>query len=125
MLPRSRHYLLRVARFLLVCVVFSHAALAGSGCLMANADLTKVLEAEEAPACGGMGSMSLNLCLAHCTADSQSLDVDVPAVLVPPAVLVLVVPLLPDVVPTTSSRDGDAVATGDPPIPIRFCSFLI
>jgi hypothetical protein len=122
---RSHHRLARIGRLLLVFLFFTQAALAASGCLMPGSGLAKVMAATEKSGCSGEGSMNLNLCLAHCNADSQSLDSgELPVLPPPPSLLVSFAPPVDHSERPTRAVVG-VVRTGDPPIPIRFCSFLI
>jgi hypothetical protein len=125
MILRSSHRLFRIARVLLVCLVFTQAALAASGCFMSSAGFANVAATAETADCDDTGSMNLNLCLAHCSADSQSLDANVLPVVAPPPALLLVVPLAIHSELPPRPRFTSVERTSDPPIPIRFCSFLI
>jgi hypothetical protein len=123
---RSRHRLARIACALLMFLFFAQAALAASGCLMPGSGLAKALAAAEKSGCSGEGSMNLNLCLAHCNSDSQSLDTGELPVSTLPSSVVLVVP--PVGCPERLTLAVAVVCverTSEPPIPIRFCSFLI
>lgn len=91
---------------------------------MSGADLAKAMAPAEKPACDDEGGMNRALCLAHCTADDQSLDTGSQLVLAPPCLPILVVS--PSQPPKHSLFPTVRVArTSDPPIPIRFCSLLI
>lgn len=92
---------------------------------MPSSELAKVLSQAKDTCCDESGVNS-NLCIAHCTADSQTYDqysFTVPAV--PPATgPFMVVPVVeqPTIVAAPQSVLPRAIA---PPIPILFCSFLI
>ena len=122
---RSYRSVVRIARALLLSLFFSQVALAASGCLMPSSELAQVLSHAKHTCCDESG-MNANLCIAHCTADSQTLDhysFTVPAV--PPATGAFkVVPVIErrTIVATPQSVLPRATA---PPIPILFCSFLI
>ena len=122
---RSYRFVVRIARALLLSLFFSQVALAASGCLMPSSDLAKALSQANQSCCDESG-MNVNLCIAHCTADSQTYDhysFTVPAV--PPATgPFTVVPVIdrPTIVAASQSVLPRATA---PPIPILFCSFLI
>jgi len=124
MIFHSRHRLPRIARLVLVFLFFAQAALAASGCLMPGSGLAKAMAPTEKSGCSEKGRMNLNLCLAHCDADSQSLDTCGLPVPAPPSSVVLLVPLFDYPEPLTLSVLR-VEHTGDPPIPIRFCSFQI
>lgn len=124
MIPRSHHRLRQIARFALVLLFFTQAALAVSGCLMPAAGLAKIMAVVETSGCSETGSMNLNLCHAHCTADQQSLDTGEPTALPPLHTVVLLVPTFKYVDHSTFTVSR-VEHTGDPPKPIRFCSFQI
>ena len=124
MISRSHLRLRQIARVVLVFLLFTQAALAMSGCMMPVSSLANVMAAVDASGCCETGSMNLNLCQAHCTADHQSLDTGEP----PPAPeaqqVVLVIPVL------EYARHSAAAFVrieyfGEPSISIRFCSFRI
>ena len=124
MIFRPRHRIRQIARFVLVFLFFTQAALAMSGCLMPAARLAKVMAEVEASGCSDSGSMNLNLCQAHFTAEHQSLDTGELPALSPPHVAALVV--LPfEYIEHPTFTVVRVQHTGDPPIPIRFCSFQI
>jgi hypothetical protein len=120
----SRHRLRQIARFVLVFLFFTQAALAMSGCVMPAAGLAKMMAEVETSGCDDAGGMNLNLCHAHCTADQQSLDTGEPAPLLPLLTVVLVVPSF-EYVEHPTFTVARVEHTGDPPKPIRFCSFQI
>lgn len=121
----SYRSLVRIARALLLFLFFSQVALAASGCLMPSSELAMALNQAKHTCCDESG-MNANLCIAHCTADSQTHEqysFTVPVI--PPAVgPYMVVPDIerPTIVATPQSVLPRATA---PPIPILFCSFLI
>ena len=121
---RSRHPIRQIARFVLVFLFFTQAALAASGCLMPAAGLAKVMAEVETSGCSEAGSMNLNLCHAHCTADQQSLDTGELPPLSPLHAAVVVVPPF-EYVEHPRFTVARVEHTGDPPKPIRFCSFQI
>jgi hypothetical protein len=107
-----------------VLLFFTQAALAMSGCLMPAAGLAKIMAAVETSDCSETGSMNLNLCHAHCTADQQSLDTGEPTPLPPQLAVILVVPSF-EYIEHPTFIVSRVEHTGDPPKPIRFCSFQI
>ena len=123
---RSRHPIRQIARFVLVFLFFTQAALAMSGCLMPATGLAKVIAEAETSGCCEAGSMNLNLCHAHCTAGHQSLDTGELPPLSPlhPAVLV-VPPVEYAAQPTFTFNVSRVEPMGDPLKLIRFCSFQI
>ena len=120
----SRHRLRHIACFVLVFLFFTQAALAVSGCLMPVAGLAEVMAEAETSGCNEAGGMNLNLCQAHCTADHQSLDTGELPPLSPLHAAVLVVPAF-ECAEHSTFTVVRVEHTGDPPIPIRFCSFQI
>ena len=122
---RSYRYVVRIARALLLSLFFSQVALAASGCLMPSSELTQVLSQAKHTCCDESGVNS-NLCIAHCTANSQTHDqYSFTVQAVPPATgRFMVVPAIdrPTIVATPQSVLPCAAT---PPIPILFCSFLI
>ena len=123
---RPKHRIRQIARFVLVFLFFTQAALAMSGCLMPAAGLAKVMAEVETSDCDESSTMNLNLCHAHCTADLQSLDTGELPPLSPPHAVVLVVPLIEYTAhPAFTFHIACVEHTGDPPKPIRFCSLQI
>jgi hypothetical protein len=119
-----RHRIRQIARLVLVFLFFTQAALAMSGCLMPAAGLAKVMAEVESSDCDDAGGMNLNLCHAHCTADQQSLDTGEPTPFLPLLAIVLIV-LSFEYVEHPTVTVARVEHTGDPPKPIRFCSFQI
>ena len=124
MIFRARRRIRRIAGTLLVFLFFTQADLAMSGCLMPAARLAKVMAEVEASGCNERGSMNLNLCHAHCTAEHQALDTGELPPLSPLHVVVLVVPSF-EYTEHPSLTVVRVQCTRAPPIPIRFCSFQI
>ena len=123
---RSRHNIRQIARVALVFLLFTQAALAMSGCLMPAAGLAKVMAEVETSDCNESSGMNLNLCHAHCTADAQSVDTGEQPPLSPLHAVVLVVPPIEYTAhPAFTFNLARVEHTGDPPRPIRFCSFQI
>jgi hypothetical protein len=120
---RSKRCDSRIARVLLLSMLFTQMALAGSGCLAPPSELANILKHAQRSSCG----MNANLCLVHCTAQCQTHDHDnftVP-VLLPATGAFIVVPRIeqPKIV-AAAPQCPLPVATA-PPIPILYCSFLI
>jgi hypothetical protein len=124
MLLQSRHGIRQIARFVLAFLFFTQAALAMSGCLMPADGLAKVVATAVTLGCEEGSGMNLNLCQAHCTAGHQSLDTGELPPLSPQHGLVLVVPSFEHAEHSTFTI-ARVEHTGDPPKPIRFCSFQI
>jgi hypothetical protein len=121
MILGSHCRLRRIARLALVLLFFAQAALATmSGCFMSDARMAKAIASADTPACAG--GMNLNLCLAHCNAERQSLDTGEPPVLAPASSVVLVVPVAEPPARRPIFPAARLQRSGDPPIPIRFCS---
>lgn len=111
---------------MLVLLFFTQAALAMSGCLTPVDGLAKIIATAATSDCDGGRSMNLNLCQAHCTADDQSLGTSELPPLSSLLTVVLVVPTIKYAAqPTFASNVPRVEHTGDPPKPIRFCSFQI
>ena len=126
MIFHSRRRIHQIARFVLVFLVFTQAALAMSGCLMPAEGLAKVIATAVNSGCDEGSGMNLILCQAHCTADHQSLDTGEPLPLLPLHTAVLIVPPIEYAAqPAFSFNVLRVEHTGDPPKPIRFCSFQI
>jgi hypothetical protein len=121
---RLCHRIRRIAHISLVFLFFTQAALAMSGCLMPAAGLAQVMAEVEAAGCSEAGGMNLNLCQAHCVAEHQSLDTGEVPQLSPLHVVVWVVPPF-EYTEHPTFTVVRVQRTGDPPIPIRFCSFQI
>ena len=119
----TRRLILTVARFALFAALFAQAAVAASACLSSLSAALPVIDTQMSDHCRAQQQISLNLCLYHCTDQSDHYSQQ-PAV---PAATVTVLSVVPAVVAHTGSRPHvpAAAATHDPPIPIRFCSFLI
>jgi hypothetical protein len=123
---RPKHRIRQIARFVLVFLFFTQAALAMSGCLMSAAGLAKVMAEVETSDCNESSGMNLNLCHAHCTADLQSVDTGELPPFSPLHTAVLVVPPIEYTAhPAFTFTVARVEHTGDPPKPIRFCSFQI
>jgi hypothetical protein len=106
-------------------MLFGQAALAYNACLAPPNQLAKTLTHTQQSDCDD-AAMNANLCVAHCTADSQTLDhpsCAVPVDLTAADVyLVVPVPERLRIAPPISALRPVAIA---PPIPILYCSFLI
>jgi hypothetical protein len=128
----SRAQSRRVGRIVLLLLISMQGAFAmnagfmfGSATHQLNATTTEV-----APSCHGKNQANPDpgrtLCRAHCLADAQNLaQAEVPS-LAPclGAAPILVLQALP-AGSRTPPRSWLDASTGDPPIPIRFCSFQI
>ncbi len=124
MIYRAHHCLRQIARFVLLFLLFTQAALAVSGCMMPVSSLAKVIAAAGDSECCKMGSMNLNLCQAHCTADHQSLDTGEPPPSPEAHQVVLVIPVL-EYARHSAAAFVRIEYCGEPAISIRFCSFRI
>jgi len=108
----------------LLGVLFSQAAVAANACLAAPGSMRVQCATGTASShCELANEISLNLCLYQ-WADQADQIIPQPVVAAP-AMAVLTVPdaaqrLLPWISPLVEGNAGH-----DPPIPIRFCSFLI
>jgi hypothetical protein len=112
----------RVSWALLLVLFFAQGALAANVCFKAAGAAYPVSEAAQDAHCGEVPA-ALNLCLKHCA--DQSDDIYSPPPLAAPTTPVLTVPGAPDGVRLSRTPIVAANASHDPPIPIRFCSFLI
>jgi hypothetical protein len=122
---RSRRCVVQIARALLLSLFFSQVALAASGCMMPSSELFNGLSQTQHSCCD-QPEMNANLCVVHCTADSQAHDHH--------SFTAPVVPLaagpftrVPSVErpPTVAIRQSILLRATVPPISILFCSFLI
>lgn len=110
---------------MLVCLLFAQAAIATSGCLMTNSGLDAVISVADRSDCAGSGTMNANLCLAHCSASDQSVGTTSLALAVPTSLapVLLAARTEPHFIPELCAARIERAT--DPPIPIRFCSYLI
>lgn len=91
---------------------------------MPAAERAMIVAKVEISDCNDADRMNLNLCHAHCTADQQSLDTGEPTRLPPQFAVILVVPSF-EYIERPTFNVACVEHTGDPPKPIRFCSFQI
>lgn len=113
----TRRLLTCLSRALLVLMLFTQFAHAAQPCMMA----------EKAPAMAFDEQSchdNANVCLADCTDENQSAGHVELAVLALSQLVVLTLPEAPGQAAQVISADSPAVFNSDPPIPIRFCSFL-
>lgn len=125
----SRSALKSMARLALAAMLFTQAALASAACESAWRAPALVIALAQHGA-GGENChdlrINMNLCLAHCLGDDQSLDkpvVKVPAFFIAPILLVPVVPISMDQARIPQRRAAPHAA--GPPPRILFQSFLI
>ena len=110
-------------RLVLLAALFAQAAVAANACLTPNSMRAQPAANAASSHCEQSDGISLNLCLYQ-WADQTDQSTTPPAIAAPIAA-VLTVPdavqcLLPWITPIVAGYAGH-----DPPIPIRFCSFLI
>ncbi len=110
-------------RMVLLGVLFAQAAVAANACLTANSMGTRPAADVTSSHCERANEISLNLCLYQWA--DQTDQSTTPPVVAAPVTAVLTVAdaaqcLLPWIPPFVADNAGH-----DPPIPIRFCSFLI
>jgi hypothetical protein len=108
---------------LLLTVLFAQAAVAANACLTPSSMRAQPMANAASSHCEQSDEVSLNLCLYQ-WADQADQNTTPPAIAAP-IVVILTVPdavqrLLPWISPIIAGYAGH-----DPPIPIRFCSFLI
>lgn len=115
--------LCRTGQVVLALVLFAQAAQALSGCLMPAAEFPQVVAARADADSSGCG-MNLNLCLVHCSAGDQTLDLNSIPTILPVLAVVLFVAQTEPRLPSSLAIERIQRVT-DPPIPIRFCSYLI
>ena len=119
----ARHIRRAGIRIVLLGVIFAQAAVAANACLTPSSVPAQSAANAVSSYCERSDEMSLNLCLyQYADQTDQSLT---PPVVAAPAVAILTVSnaaqcLLPWISPVVGGYPGH-----DPPIPIRFCSFLI
>ena len=119
----TRRIRLTCMRIVLLGVLFAQAAVAVGGCLTPSSMRAQPVASAAASHCEQSDGISLNLCLYQWA--DQTGQNTTPAVIAAPLAAVLTVPdaarcLLPWITPLVAGSAGH-----DPPIPIRFCSFLI
>ena len=107
----------------LLGVLFAQAAVAANACLMPSSMRTQPAANAASSHCEQSDEISLNLCLYQWA--DQTDQSTTPPMVAAPLAAVLTVPdaaqcLLPWITPIIAGYAGH-----DPPIPIRFCSFLI
>ncbi len=108
---------------MLLGLVFAQAAIAANACLTSNATGTQLAADAASSHCERENEISLNLCLYQWA--DQTGQSTTPSMVAAPLAAVLTAPdaaqcLLPWITPIVAGSAGH-----DPPIPIRFCSFLI
>ena len=109
-------------RLVLLAVFFAQAAVAANACLTPSSMRAQPAANVASSHCEQSDEISLNLCLYQW---ADQTDQSMPPAIAAPIAAVLTVPdaaqcLLPWISPIVSGYPGH-----DPPIPIRFCSFLI
>jgi hypothetical protein len=110
------------AFFVLFALLFAQAAVAANACLRPLSALAAA-HPQQSAHCEAQQKIGLNLCLYHCADQS---DQYTPQPVIPAAAMPVLSITQMAFVPVISPRP--CVATGethDPPILIRFCSFLI
>ncbi len=99
-------------------MLFTQFAHAAEPCMMA--EMAPAMAFDEQP-CHDNG----NACLADCTDENQSASYTELPILALSQLAILTLPEAPAQTVQVISADSPAVFISDPPIPIRFCSFLI
>jgi len=118
----TRRLLRNGAFCVLFGVLFAQAAVAANACLR-PLSAPAAAGAQPSAHCEAQQAASLNLCLYHCADQSERYT---PQPVIPAATLPLLSITQTAFVPDVSLRPRvTTAATHDPPIPIRFCSFLI
>ncbi len=119
----TRRIRLTCIRIVLLGVLFAQAAVAASVCLTPSSMRAQPVASAAASHCEQSDEISLNLCLYQ-WADQTDQSATLAVIAVPLAAVLTV----PDAAPCLLSRITPLVsgsAGHGPPIPIRFCSFLI
>ncbi len=118
----TRRLLRNGAFFVLFAVLFAQAAVAANAYLRPlSAPVTA--GTQQSAHCEAQQKVNLNLCLYHCADQS---DQHTPQPVIPAATQSVLTITQTAFVSDVSLRPRVATAaTHDPPIPIRFCSFLI
>jgi hypothetical protein len=119
----KRRFLHAGVRLLLCAALFAQVAVAANACLAFSSAPAQSAAGAASTHCQQSDEVSPNLCFYQRTVQSDQNTVQ--PVFAAPAVAVLTVPdaeqyLLPWISPVIAGYAGH-----DPPIPIRFCSFLI
>lgn len=113
----TRRLLPCLSRAVLALMLLTQFALAAQACTMAGS--VPAMAFGEQPC-----DSNANACLADCTKENQSASHAELPVFVLPQLAVLTLPELPARKAEATRTDNSAVFSSDPPIPIRFCSFL-
>jgi len=128
-------HLRKLARATLALLLFAQGVVAAQACVMSVTDPVQafapamdkmVMQGEEHMSCHEQAGENKNACLVHCTqADQINSDQATPAFM-PSSMAVLVVDV-PAAQTSTIPRCNVAriAFNSGPPIPIRFCTFLI
>ncbi len=127
----------KLARATLALVLFAQGVVAAQTCGAREADPVQAfapamnagmagMHDEEAMPCHEQPGENKNACLAHCTQANQ-ISADQAAPVFMPATAVVLVLDVPAIRASTFPRfrASELVLNGGPPIPIRFCTFLI
>ena len=118
----TRRLLRNGAFFVLFGVLLAQAAVAANACLR-PLSVPAAASTQQSAHCEAQQEASLNLCLYHCADQS---DRYTPQPVIPAATLPVLSLTQTAYVPDVSLRPRVVTAAiHDPPIPIRFCSFLI
>jgi hypothetical protein len=118
-----------LARLMLGLVLFAQGIVAANACVTTNVSPARVYVAmneDEATPCHQEKDINANACLSHCTQlDQISLDQHNTPLAAPSSVIawVFIQPQAQRICPA-ATPERQVLNTG-PPIPIRFCSFLI
>lgn len=116
---RIRRHALLLSHLLLVVLLFAQFAQAAQPCPMATQAAAMAFDPQEMPCMA-----SANACLADCTKSDQSPGHSERPVMVGAAPAILTVAEAPVIFRVACRAADSAMRTSDPPIPIRFCSFL-
>ena len=118
----NRHLLRNGAFFVLLAMLFAHAATAANACLR-PLSAPAAADAQLSAHCETQQNAGLNLCLYHCADQSGSSGTPLAAAASTPTVVMLMLPPPAIALSRANAQAPDPVT--DPPIPIRNCCFRI
>ena len=109
---------------LLLALGFSQVVTAAQLC-MPPATVSNAYATAAEDDCQHPDAASAGLCMKQCIGGDLGSSTILPVVALPPLMSVLILPLPADGTPSRVAAAARADPVVDPPIPIRFCSFLI
>ena len=104
---------------------FSQMVTAAQLCMQPAATVSDAFATTSEDGCQHPDAASADLCMKQCIGGDLVSSTILPVVAPPPLMPVLILPLPADGTPSRVAAAARADPVVDPPIPIRFCSFLI